>query len=228
MIKLQELTPQIYYNQSRDFQFIGRLYDLVLNYVKTNADNLYNLPIADNSDEQTLNLLATTLGFKIRRNYNSEQLEAVCAILPKIIKYKGSLRAVILATQAILRASGIKQGLSYETVENNTKVILYVSSYLTNLNLLYDVIDYVLPAGMSFEIIQQLSLMTEATTTIGFSSDVKVNTNIIREKIGGYDSNNNPINYNIIGDGSISISNGRVYQHQATATSEITKEGENK
>ena len=40
MIKLQELTPSVYYEQSRDFQFIGRLYDIVLNYIKTNADNL--------------------------------------------------------------------------------------------------------------------------------------------------------------------------------------------
>ena len=38
MIKLQDMTPDVYYNQSRDFQFIGRLYDIVLNSVKTNAD----------------------------------------------------------------------------------------------------------------------------------------------------------------------------------------------
>lgn len=30
MIKVQNLTPDIYYNRSRDFQFIGRLYDVVL------------------------------------------------------------------------------------------------------------------------------------------------------------------------------------------------------
>ena len=41
MIKLQELTPSVSYEQSRDFQFIWRLYAIVLNYVKTNADNLY-------------------------------------------------------------------------------------------------------------------------------------------------------------------------------------------
>ena len=55
MIKLQELTPSVYYEQSRDFQFIGRLYDIVLNYIKTNADNLYTLPIGKNMDEKLLN-----------------------------------------------------------------------------------------------------------------------------------------------------------------------------
>ena len=44
MIKLRNLTPDVYYNESRDFQFIGRLFDVVLNSVKTEADLLYNVP----------------------------------------------------------------------------------------------------------------------------------------------------------------------------------------
>ena len=73
MIRLQDLTPAVYYDQSRDFQFIGRLYDLVLNYSKTNAANLYNLPIGENMDEQLLNLLALTLGFKPTKNYKDRK-----------------------------------------------------------------------------------------------------------------------------------------------------------
>ena len=45
MIKLQNYTPEIYYKESRDFQFIGRLYDLVLNSIKTEVDLLYYLPL---------------------------------------------------------------------------------------------------------------------------------------------------------------------------------------
>ena len=41
MIRLQDMTPSVYYDQSRDFQFIGRLFDVVLNSVKTNADMVY-------------------------------------------------------------------------------------------------------------------------------------------------------------------------------------------
>ena len=64
MIKLQNLTPEIYYKQSRDFQLIGRLFDIVLNYVKTNADNLYSLPIGNDMNENLLNLLSYTLVLK--------------------------------------------------------------------------------------------------------------------------------------------------------------------
>lgn len=212
MIKLQDLTPQVYYNQSRDFQFIGRLYDLVLNYLKTNSDNLYNLPLSDNTNEQTLSLLATTLGFKMRRNYDSKQLVAVCSVLPKVLKYKGSLKSVLIAAQAILNANGISQKLIYDIEENNTKLVLYVSSYLTNLNLLYDLLDYILPAGMSFNIIQGLVLTYDFATTLGIESNVTVETKDMEEFTWSAVSNLRNLSFNssatgVIGTGSIGKSN---------------------
>ena len=130
MIKLQELTPSVYYEQSRDFQFIGRLYDIVLNYVKTNADNLYTLPIGKNMDEKLLNLLAFTLGFQSKHHYNSKQLLAICSVLPLILKHKGSLNAILIAVNSILYAEGISQALDYEFKNNN--LVLYLSQDLSD------------------------------------------------------------------------------------------------
>ena len=58
MIRMQDYTPEVYYRKSRDFQFIGRLYDLVFNYMKTNADLVYNVPFSDCSDDQLIELSA--------------------------------------------------------------------------------------------------------------------------------------------------------------------------
>ena len=41
MIRIKDQIPSIYYDASRDFQVLGHLYEVVLNYVKTNADMLY-------------------------------------------------------------------------------------------------------------------------------------------------------------------------------------------
>lgn len=172
MIKLQELTPQVYYKQSRDFQFIGRLYDIVLNSVKTNAANLYSLPMADSSNEQTLTLLAYTLGFKAKHSYDNLQLRAVCSVLQDILRHKGSLKAFLVAAQAVLGAHGITQTLSYEL--NNACITLYVSQYLDNLNLLYDLLDYILPVGMSCNIVQELSETHEISTRVSIESAVTV------------------------------------------------------
>lgn len=173
MIKLQNLTPEVYYKQSRDFQFIGRLYDIVLNYIKTNAANLSNLPVSPNMNEQLLNLLAFTLGFKPKKNYNSKQLLAICSVLPEIMKHKGSLQSVLVAVNALLTAEGITQALDY-TIIPKQSITIYVSQQLSDLNLLADVLDYVLPAGLSCNIVRESQLVNEVETIINVTSDVKI------------------------------------------------------
>ena len=172
MIKLQELTPSVYYEQSRDFQFIGRLYDIVLNYVKTNADNLYTLPIGKNMDEKLLNLLAFTLGFQSKHHYNSKQLLAICSVLPLILKHKGSLNAILIAVNSILYAESINQALDYEFKDNN--LVLYLSPDLSDLTLLKDIMIYILPAGIGCDMIKEIQSVNKIETILTTKDEVTV------------------------------------------------------
>ena len=191
MIKLQDLTPAVYYNQSRDFQFIGRLYDLVLNYSKTNAANLYNLPIGKNMDEQLLNLLALTLGFKPTKNYNSKQLRAICSVLPTILRHKGSIQALVLAINALLAAEGVSQPLDY-TVNPKQGITLYVAQELDDLSLFTDLLDYLLPAGLSCNVVKESQAIHKAQTTLSVTDNINIyyqNENIISKLAGGNELN---------------------------------------
>ena len=172
MIKLQDLTPSVYYEQSRDFQFIGRLYDIVLNYIKTNADNLYTLPIGKNMDEKLLNLLAFTLGFQSKHHYNSKQLLAICSVLPLILKHKGSLNAILIAVNSILYAEGINQALDYEFKDNN--LVLYLSPDLSDLTLLKDIMIYILPAGIGCDMIKEIQSVNKIETVLTTKDEVTV------------------------------------------------------
>ena len=172
MIKLQDLTPSVYYEQSRDFQFIGRLYDIVLNYIKTNADNLYTLPIGKNMDEKLLNLLAFTLGFQSKHHYNSKQLLAICSVLPLILKNKGSLNAILIAANSILYAEGISQALNYEFKDNN--LVLYLSPDLSDLTLLKDIMIYILPAGIGCDMIKEIQSVNKIETILTTKDEVAV------------------------------------------------------
>ena len=172
MIKLQELTPSVYYEQSRDFQFIGRLYDIVLNYIKTNADNLYTLPIGKNMDEKLLNLLAFTLGFQSKHHYNSKQLLAICSVLPLILKHKGSLNAILIAVNSILYAEGINQALDYEFKNNN--LVLYLSPDLSDLTLLKDIMIYILPAGIGCDMIKEIQSINKIKTILTTKDEITV------------------------------------------------------
>ena len=173
MIRLQDLTPAIYYNQSRDFQFIGRLFDIILNYVKTSADNVYALPCGKNMDEKLLNLLALTLGFQAKHHYNSKHLEAVCSVLPSVLRKKGSLDAVFEAVNALLSSEGIRQALDYY-IEPKKYITLYLPEQLTDLTLLQDLLVYILPAGMGCNMVKEIQEVHNVETTITTTDTVTI------------------------------------------------------
>lgn len=175
-IELQQMTPSPYYDQSRDFQFIGRLFDVVLNSVKTNADMIYNNPLSANSNDKLADLMALTLGFKSKHKYTSVQLTALCSAFSEIMRNKGSLKSIELTINALLNAEGITDKFSYSFTDENgsidvnvikTKLTLYIPQQLTNLSLIRDVLDYILPAGISCQIVSQNAIAESAKTLIG-------------------------------------------------------------
>lgn len=181
MIKVQNLTPEVYYKESRDFQLLGRLFDLVLNAVKTDTDLLYNLPLSTNSDEKLLELLALTLGFKPKHQYNARNLKAVCSVFSEILRNKGSIKAIKIACEALFNSMDISQQLDYDFTKgkDNTELNLYIAQDFGDITLLNDLLSYVLPAGMSCNIIREFHILTDSNTNIGISDLVtksKINT----------------------------------------------------
>lgn len=173
MIRLQDMTPEVYYRESRDFQFIGRLYDLVLNYIKMETDQIDSLPLSQNSDDKLLDLMMMTLGFQSRHNYNIKQLRALCGSFVEIMHYKGSLTALDLACKTLLNAEGITDEavIEFESVNEQkdySRLIIYISDKLSDTNLLKDLLDYILPAGMSANIIRRkiVTLEDDANTQL--------------------------------------------------------------
>lgn len=208
MIKLQDYTPEVYYRESRDFQFIGRLYDLVLNYVKTNADLIYSLPLSDNSDDRFIDLMAMTLGFHAKHKYNSQQLRAICSVLSEVLRNKGTIKALTIACDAIFHAEGIQGKFDYGLTNGNTNIIIYLPQELSDTTLLNDLFDYILPAGMSCQIIKTYSEKTLPTTEISVDStfyQYKGNP----AKNGLYD-NNLFAKIAILGDGATDLSTGNL------------------
>jgi hypothetical protein len=124
-------------------------------------------------DEQLLNLLALTLGFKPVKNYNSKQLRAICSVLPTILRHKGSIQALVLATNALLAAEGVKQPLDY-TVYPKQGITLYVAQELDDLNLFTDLLDYLLPAGLSCNIVKESQALNTVSTILEVKDTVTI------------------------------------------------------
>ena len=180
LIKFQDLTPEVYYKKSRDFQYIGRLFDLVLNNAKMNTDIISSLPLNPDMDPRLLDLLALTLGFKSKHEYNTKQLAALCSIFPFVLRKKGSKLAIETACNALLNAEGITKEASIEV--SNQTVAIFLPSELSDLNLLKDLLNYILPAGMSCSLVQEATLVPPSSTTLVNYQDYVVNyTNTSKE-----------------------------------------------
>jgi hypothetical protein len=174
MIRLAKYTPNIYYERSRDFQFIGRLYDVVLNSVKTNADIIhYGLPFSDQSPQELLELMSYTLGFKPKHQYSHAQLLAICSVFSELLRNKGTIKAVQLVGEVILRTEGILGTVACfmlfdETTNRELPTLrIIVPEKLAEIALFYDLLDYIVPAGCLIEIVRgEYIPPIEATTEV--------------------------------------------------------------
>jgi hypothetical protein len=132
---------------------------VVLNSVKTNADLISALPLSKNSDEKLIDLMTLTLGFKPKHNYNVAQLTALCSAFCEILRNKGSLYAIETAANTLLHAEGIdERAMCYfpysEGEYDYTTVNVFISDKLSDINLFKDLLDYILPAGVSCNIVR--------------------------------------------------------------------------
>lgn len=175
MIKFQELTPYIYNNESRDFQLIGRLFDLVFNSAKTEAETLYNLPVSVNSDEQLLELLAFTLGLKLKTtSYSSKHLRALCSVFPELLRNKGTYYAINLLCVTLLRVEELEDEpiLLFEG-SDKLNLRIYLPQQFRYPELIDNLMPYIMPAGMSYSLIRASFIKldeddTRVTIPIGF------------------------------------------------------------
>lgn len=171
MIRFKDQVPTVYTRASRDFQYLSWLIDVVLNSVKHNVDSLYDLPNSQ-VDSKLTELLAMTLGFKVKRNYNQKQLAALVAALPKILKYKGTETAVRYAGNALIAASGATGSFQSEIKDGELQVRL--PEELIDIALFNDLLPYILPAGISRRVIRSNNVTRSFTTKLLYNDNATV------------------------------------------------------
>ena len=153
MINFSNQVPSVYSNASRDFQYLGWLINVVLNSVKHNIDDIYGLPNTS-GDTKLAELLAATLGFKIKRNYDKKQLVALSAVLPIVLRYKGTLKAIRIAAEALVMAAGSLGDISVSA--EGAEVTVVLPKDLVDTALFLDLLDYILPAGMTCHVVRKM------------------------------------------------------------------------
>lgn len=185
MIKTKNQLPEYYYNESRDFQFIGRLFDVIFNYNKTSIDSMRNNPLSKNIDDSLIDLCALTVGFSSKREYDTDDLKAICTSFNELIKKKGTKGAIETCVEVLLKSKNISDEFSV-IINDNFEVEIYVPAKLNDLRLLEDLFVYILPAGFVPVIIYRSSYSPTAITEFKFGQKVRISNKKNSTAIGVY------------------------------------------
>lgn len=170
LINFYDQVPRVYPNSSRDFQYLSWLINIVLNSVKHNVDDLYDLPNAAH-DAKLTELLAMTLGFKIRRNYDQKQLAALVSVIPGLLKHKGTAKAISMAADALITASGTVG--NFECIVRDNELEIVLPKELVDTTLFMDLLPYIMPAGMTCKVLRKTQIQINRRTEIDYRYNSK-------------------------------------------------------
>lgn len=161
MIRLQYRTPEVYSNESRDFQLLERLYDCIYNGLQYNISTMPSILNTKKCRDIMLPLLQTKLGFFTKKEIDNYSLRYVLEVFPLLVKNKGSIKAIKQALAMFLKLTGTysnitvyytKDGLTIESgaaIPENT-LILGINAGFQDTLLLDEIFKYLMPVGIGY------------------------------------------------------------------------------
>lgn len=153
MFRLQNNVPDIYVNESRDFQLLCRLYDAINNGVKFDIDTIVNLIDPLRANDRLLKLLANRIGFITDKEIEPGLLRYILSAFPWAVKYKGSKMGIKLAVSTILKYEGRGLTSSVSVDSDSHTIAIYVQESISNKLALDEFLKYILPCGYSYSIV---------------------------------------------------------------------------
>ena len=163
MFRFQDNLPEVYINESRDFQLLSRLSDVLFSGIKYDIDSMVNILDATLTKDRILQLMCTKIGFFPRIEIDAQVLKYIIASFPYIIKYKGSELGIKYAVNAILNAENNPEAIGEPLViiSNNDvedykdpyTIYIYTTVSIYNRAALNEILKYVLPAGYTYKLL---------------------------------------------------------------------------
>lgn len=160
MFRVQRNVPEVYVNESRDFQLLSRLYDCWQGSVNYNVLSMVNSLEPATALDRVLELLATRVGFFPRVHLDANILRYIIASFPYILKNKGTSTGIREAVYAIMKAEVDPKATEEVviTIDNYARnVIIATQNDIYNKLALREVMRYVLPFGYTYSLVRYTS-----------------------------------------------------------------------
>lgn len=166
LLRLQDNVPDIYVNNSRDFQLFCRLYDCVNDGVKFDIDSMQSIIDTDSCSAKLLQLLQSKLGFITNVEIDNESLRYVLRAFPEIMKNKGSKKAILQTLNVFAKIKNIKANIDCIIVNKESrngrtydvyKIQIIINASPSDIPLVKDttildeIFKYIIPTGYTVE-----------------------------------------------------------------------------
>ena len=158
--RMRNNVPDPYVKQSRDFQLMCDLFDIINNGIKFDIDTITDLSDTTLCRESMLPYLSGKLGLELTTQIPSDSLRTILKCFPYVVNHKGSRRGIEEAICLFLNV--IYANCDHRIEITNRSAINKISGYyiikidlednvLKNLHILDDILKYVLPSGYKLE-----------------------------------------------------------------------------
>ena len=165
MIDLIKDTPVEYSKQSRDYQVFRGVYNSIFNQVKMYTD-LINGIWTDHIDNKLLDLRSYTLNFIPKFEWDNDDLRGVTNCFRHLLRTKGTKGAIKECLEILSRVHGISLGITDVELTEDGAVQLTISEDIADIGNIEDLFRYILPAGLTYEIIKYKVIDSAAQANI--------------------------------------------------------------
>lgn len=156
-------TPEVYSNESRDFQLFGKSLDLITNLINADATAIKYIADTDKIRNILLPLLQTKVGFFSKLNLDYDTLRNLLAVFLTLVKGKGSKKALQQCINAYFKVFNInstvavmyfdEEAEAFGRVIGKNTVVLGVDNAVSNIEALEEFFKYIVPAGVKTKVL---------------------------------------------------------------------------
>lgn len=176
MIDVVKQTPLEYSKQSRDYQVLARLYTALYNINKMYIDNMqvWNNDI----DNKLTTLRSRTLNFIPKHSWDLDDLDAAMSCFKYMMRRKGTIPAIEFCLTILMRIKKLSGKVSEEdgtliVNHEENKLEVRIPQQLASVGVVEDLFDYLLPAGMTYRIIEYTEVgLSNNVTSIGYTDEI--------------------------------------------------------
>ena len=152
MLRYDEMVPEVYVQQSRDFQVLTRLFTIGLSNSKYFADKLKFQNSPKYIEDTLLILLQEKVGFYTRKNFSANELRNLLEVFYSLVRNKGSLSSIEQAIRLFFQIQNLNTNAYININNKNTTIDSYtiqigIDSSIRDITLLTEILKYIIPTG---------------------------------------------------------------------------------